>query len=40
MFEIIQTKLINKHYNNLMVGYFEINNTMELFAEKYYWPSI
>ena len=38
--EIIQTKLINRHHNNLLVGYFGIEKIQELVAQKYNWPML
>ena len=38
--EIIQTKLISRHYNNLLAGHFGIDKTRELIGWKYYWPSL
>ena len=35
--EIIQTKLISRHYNNLLAGYFGIEKTHKFVARKYYW---
>ena len=40
MLEIIWTKLIYRHHNNLLVEYFSINKTKELIGQKYYWPSL
>ena len=34
--EIIWIKLIIRHYNDLLVGYFGIEKTRELVAQKYY----
>ncbi len=38
--EIFCTKVINQHHNNLLVGYFGIEKTRELVAQKYYWPTL
>lgn len=40
VFEIIRTKLINRYYNNPLAGYFGIEKTKELIAQKYYWPTL
>ena len=32
----ILTKMISRHYNNPLVGYFGIKNTCKLLARKYY----
>ena len=34
--EIIRTELINRHDNNPLAGYFGIEKTQELVAQKYY----
>ena len=36
----IQTKLISRHHNNLLAGYFDIKKTYKLLAQKYLWPSL
>ena len=36
--EIIWTKFISKHYNDLLVGHFGIKKIRELMIQKYYWP--
>lgn len=38
--KIIRFKLISKHHNKSLMGYFGINKIWELFAWKYYWPSL
>ena len=35
--KIIRTKLINCHYNYLLVGYFEIKNLNKLITRKYHY---
>ena len=35
--EIIWIKLINRHYNNLLAGYFDIKKIQKLITQKYYW---
>ena len=34
------TKLISRHYNDPLAGHFGIKKTCELFAQKYFWPSL
>ncbi len=34
--KVIRTKLISRHYDNLLVGYFGFEKTQELIAWKYY----
>lgn len=34
--QIIETKLINRHHNNLLAGHFNNNENRELVAKKYY----
>lgn len=36
--EIIQTKIINRHYNNFLADQFGIEKTQELITRKYYKP--
>ncbi len=38
--EIVMTELISKHHDDLLDGYFGINKTRELIAQKYYWPTL
>ena len=38
--EIIQTKLISQHYDDLLVRYFGIDKTKDLVNRKYYWTSL
>ena len=38
--EIIRTKLISKNHDDLLAGYFGIEKTHELIAQKYYWPTL
>ncbi len=38
--EIVRTKLISRYHNNPLAGYFGINKTRELIAQKYYWPTL
>lgn len=35
---VIQMRLINKHHNNQLTGYFGIKKNRELIAQKYDWP--
>lgn len=35
----IYTKVINRHYDNLLADYFRIEKTSELVTQKYYWPT-
>ncbi len=37
---VIGTELISRHHDDPLAGYFGINNTRELIARKYYWPSL
>ena len=34
--KLIRTKVISRHYNNLLAGHFGIEKTWELVARKYY----
>ena len=38
--EIIRTKLIGMHNNDLQAGYFSIKKTRELLTRKYYWETL
>ena len=38
--EIICFKVISCHYNDPLIGHFEINKTQKLVARKYYWPTL
>ena len=38
--EIIRTKLISRHHNDLLASHFEINKTQELITQKYNWPTL
>ncbi len=38
--EIIKTELISRHHDDLLAGYFGINKTQELIAQKYYWLTL
>ena len=38
--EAIQTEIISRHYNDPLVGHFNINKTKDLVGRKYYWPSL
>ena len=38
--EIIWTKVISKHHDNLLAGHFGIKKTQELVARKYYWLTL
>lgn len=38
--KIVRTELINKFYDDLLVGYFGIKKTLELIAQKYYWSTL
>ena len=37
--EVIQTKLISKHYDDPLVDHFGIEKTHKLAGRKYYWPT-
>lgn len=39
MAEIIYSKIINHHYNNLLANYFEIIKIQMLVAKKLFWPT-
>ena len=36
----IKMKLISRHYNNLLEGYFNIKKPQKLLAKKNYWPTL
>ena len=38
--EIIRSKVISRHHNDLLAGHFGIDKTRELIGRKYYWPSL
>ena len=38
--ELIRTKLISKHHNDLLAGHFGIEKTRELVARNYYWKTL
>ena len=38
MSEAIWMKFISQHHNNPLAGYFGIQKTCELLAQKYFWP--
>ena len=38
--EAIQTEIISRYHDDLLVGYFSINKTKDLVSRKYYWPSL
>ena len=38
--EVIQTKPISQHHDNLLASHFGIKKTRELVSKKYYWPSL
>ena len=38
--EIICSKVISCHHNDLLAGHFGIDKTRELVGRKYYWPSL
>lgn len=40
MSEIVRHELINKHYNDLLVGHFGTKKTKKLVAKRYFWPSL
>lgn len=37
---ILRKKLISRHHNKLIVGYFRIEKAEELVAQKYYWKTL
>lgn len=40
VFKIIYSKIINHYYNNLLIGYFEIEKTKQFIANIYFWSII
>ena len=38
--KIIRIELISRHHDNPLTGYFGIEKTRELVAQKYYWPTL
>lgn len=38
--EVLQTKLINRHHDDLLAKHFDINKRKELIDQKYYWSSL
>ena len=38
--EVIWTKIICRHHDDLLAGYFGIDKTKNLVGQKYYWPSL
>lgn len=38
--KIIRIKIISWYHDNLQIGHFRINNTLELINEKYYWKTL
>lgn len=40
MLEIIWTKLINRHHNDLLADHFGIHKNRKLVAGKYYWLTL
>ena len=40
MLEIIQTELINQHYNDLLASHFGIDKIKKLIGWKYFWPNL
>ena len=38
--KVIRLELINWHYENLLIGYFNIRKTLKLIARKYYWLTL
>ena len=38
--EIIRSKVISRHHDDLLSGHFGIDKTRELVDRKYYWPSL
>ena len=38
--EIIKTKLISMHHDDLLAGHFSIKKTQELVTRKYYWETL
>ncbi len=37
--EIVKTGLITRHHDDPLAGYFRIDKTQVLIAQKYYWPT-
>lgn len=40
LLEIIRTKIISKHHDNLLIDYYGIEETLEFVIWKYYWPTL
>ena len=38
--EIIRSKVISRHHNDIPARHFGIDKTRELVGRKYYWPSL
>ncbi len=38
--KIVRTKLISRYHDDPLAGHFGIDNTRELIARKYYWPTL
>ncbi len=38
--ESVRTKLISRHHDDPLAGHFRIDQTRELIARKYYWPTL
>ena len=38
--EIIRSKVISRHHDDPLAGYFGIDKTRELVGRKYHWPSL
>ena len=37
---IIRTEIISRHHNDPLAGHFGVENSRELVARKYYWPTL
>ena len=38
--KVIYSELINKHHDNPLAGYLDIEKTQKLIARKYYWSTL
>ena len=38
--EIVKTEIISRHHDYPLAGYFGIEKSQELVAQKYYWPTL
>lgn len=38
--KVIYSELINRHHDDSLAGYFDIEKTQDLIAKEYYWPML